>query len=84
MLRSPQLVEVQIAAEAFERMKNLKFLIIENVHICEALKNLPNSLILFKWPRYRFSLPSNFFPHQLVALEMPRSCVELSKLFYQV
>ena len=84
MLHSPQPVEVQLHTEAFKRMVNLKFLIVENVHICKPLKFLPNNLILLKWPDYPFHWPSEYFPEQLVAIEMPRNCIRLPKLINQV
>ncbi|KAK4598519.1 hypothetical protein RGQ29_015825 [Quercus rubra] len=83
MLHSPQPVEVQLHTEAFKRMENLKFLIVENVHICKPLKFLPNNLILLKWPDYPFHWPSEYFPEQLVAIEMPRNCIRLPKLINQ-
>ena len=84
MLHSPQPVEVQLHTEAFKRMENLKFLIIENVHICKPLEFLPNNLILLKWPGYPFHWPCEYFPEQLVAIEMPRNCIRLPKLINQV
>ncbi|XP_030959277.1 TMV resistance protein N-like [Quercus lobata] len=77
MLHSPQLVKVQLHTEAFKKMENLKFLIVENVHICEPLEFLPNSLIFLKWPNYPFHWPSEYFPEQLVAIEMPDSRIRL-------
>ena len=84
MLHSPQLVEVQLHTEAFRRMENLKFLIVENVHICKPLEFLPNNLILLKWPHYPFHWPLEYFPEQLVAIEMPHSRIRLPKLIKQV
>ncbi|XP_050279851.1 disease resistance protein RUN1-like isoform X2 [Quercus robur] len=83
MLHSPQLVEVQLHTEAFRRMENLKFLIIENVHICKPLEFLPNNLILLKWPYYPFHWPLEYFPEQLVAIDMPHSRIRLPKLIKQ-
>ncbi|XP_050280622.1 disease resistance-like protein DSC1 [Quercus robur] len=83
MLHSPQLVEVQLHTEAFIRMENLKFLIVENVHICKPLEFLPNNLVLLKWPYYPFQLPLEYFPEQLVAMEMPHSRIKLPKLIKQ-
>ena len=84
MLHSPYPTIVQLHAEAFERMDNLKFLIVRNVQISEELKYLPNGLKLFEWPEYHFSFPSNYSPQQLVALEMSHSYFKLEKLFKQV
>ena len=84
MLHSPYPTTVQLHAEAFEMMDNLKFLIVRNVQISEELKYLPNGLRLFEWSGYHFSFPSNYSPQQLVALEMSHSYFKLEKLFKQV
>jgi hypothetical protein len=84
MLRSPKRERVTFKAKAFERMRNLKFLIVDNVHICEELKYLPNGLRLLDWSNYPFHLPSTFCPHKLVTLKMPRNRIRLEKLFKQV
>ncbi|XP_030964438.1 disease resistance-like protein DSC1 [Quercus lobata] len=83
MLHSPQQVKVQLHTEAFRKMENLKFLIVENVHICKPLEFLPNNLILLKWPHYPFHWPLEYFPEQLVAIEMPHSRIKLPKLIKQ-
>ena len=75
---------VTLAANTFKRMRNLKFLIVDNVHICEELKYLPNGLRLLQLPNYPFPLPSNFCPQKIVTLGMPCSCIRLEKLFKQV
>ncbi|KAF3959007.1 hypothetical protein CMV_016138 [Castanea mollissima] len=78
---SPQLITMPIEAKAFEKMKYLKFLMVRNVRICEELTYLPNGLTLLQWPEFPFSLPSNYYPQQLVALEMPRSLIRLETTF---
>ncbi|XP_075657271.1 TMV resistance protein N-like isoform X2 [Castanea sativa] len=83
ILHSPQPVKVQLHKEAFKKMENLKFLIVKNVHICEPLEFLPRSLIFLKWPNYPFHWPSEYFPEQLIAIEMPHSCITLPKLIKQ-
>ena len=70
-----------IEAEAFENMKNIKFLIVHNVQIYEELKYLPNRLRLLQWPKVPFSLPSKYYPQQIVALEMPHSLFRLETMF---
>ena len=70
-----------IEAKAFEKMKYLKFLMVHNVRICEELKYLPNGLTLLQWPEFPFSLPSKYYPQQLVALEMPSSHIRLETTF---
>ena len=84
MLHSAQSVKVQLHAEAFKKMENLKFLIVENVHICKPLEFLPHSLIFLKWPNNPFHWPSKYFPEQLVAIEMPYSRIRFPKLIKQV
>ena len=84
MLCSHKPTTVTLAVNTFESMRNLKFLIVDNVHICEELKYLPNGLRLLHLPNYRFLLPSNFCPQKLVALKMPCSHIQLEKLFKQV
>ena len=84
MLHSPDPTTVQLHTEAFERMDNLKFLIVRNVQISEELKYLPNGLRLFECSGYHFSFPSNYSPQQLVALEMSHGYFKLEKLFKQV
>ena len=84
MLHSAKPVKVQLSMETFKKMKNLKFLIVENVDIYDALEFLPRSLVLLKWPNYPFHWPSEYFPEQLVAIEMPHSRIKLPKLITQV
>ncbi|XP_075674248.1 TMV resistance protein N-like [Castanea sativa] len=74
---------VTLAANTLKRMRHLKFLIVDDVHICKKLKYLPNGLRLLQLPNYPFPLPSNFCPKKLVTLEMPRSHIRLEKLFKQ-
>nr|XP_023892443.1 TMV resistance protein N-like [Quercus suber] len=83
MLHSPQPVKVQLNTEAFRKMENLKFLIVENVHIYEPLEFLPYGLIFLMWPNYSFHWPSEYFPEKLVAIEMPHSHIRLPKLIKQ-
>jgi hypothetical protein len=79
MLHSPQLEMVQLHPEAFERMKNVKFLMVHNILIDEPLKYLPNGLRILEWPEYPFPFPSEYCPQQLVILEMPNSRITLEK-----
>ena len=84
MWNSPKPRKVKLQANAFKNMRNLKFLLVKNVQISEGLKYLPNELRLLQWPRYDFPLPSKFYPHNLVVLNMPNSQIRLEKLFKQV
>ena len=67
-------VEVQINAQ-FGKMKNLRLLLIRNVRCRNGpLVCLPDGLSLLDWHKYPFSSwPSNFFPKNLIVLNMPRS-----------
>ncbi|XP_030958297.1 disease resistance-like protein DSC1 [Quercus lobata] len=81
MLRSPESKStmVQLEAQIFRKMKNLRFLIIHNVHFLEhgGLEYLSNGLRLLDWDTYPFSsLPSSFCPKKLVVLRMPRNRIE--------
>ena len=64
--------EVQLKAQ-FCKMKNLRLLLIRNVHCCNGpLECLPNGLSLLDWREYPFSSwPPNFFPEKLIVLNMP-------------
>ena len=75
---------VTLVTNALKRMRNLKFLLVHNVHICKELTYLPNGLRLLQLPNYPFPLPSNFCPQKLVTLKMPHSRIRLEKLFKQV
>ena len=84
MWYSPEPRNVKLQANAFKNMRNLKFLLVENVQISKELKYLPNELRLLQWPEYDFPLPSKFCPQNLVVLNMPNSGIRLEKLFKQV
>ena len=84
LFHPPEPVKVQLHIEVFKKMENLKFLIIENVDICEALKYLSNGLRFLKWPEYPFPLTSKYCPQQLISLEMPHSQIRLDNFFKQV
>ncbi|XP_050260320.1 disease resistance protein RPV1-like isoform X5 [Quercus robur] len=84
ILCSDEPTKVTLAANAFKRMGNLKYLIVHNVHICKKLKFLPNGLRILDWPNYPFPLPSNFCPQKLFELKMPCSSrIRLETLFKQ-
>ena len=84
MLHSPTLVQVRLHPEAFKMMENLIFLMVANVEIIEELTYFPSGLRLLEWPNYPFDFPSNFGPHQLVELKMPKSCITLKTVFKEV
>ena len=82
MLCLPKPMKVQLN-EQFLKMKNLRLLIIRNLHSSGHLEYLPNELRFLDWPGYPFSsLPTNFCPKKLVALNMSGS--RLQKKFKQV
>ena len=73
---------MKLEPECLEKMKNLKFLIVSNVAICRGLKYFPNELRVLDWFGFPLSsLPTNFDPQKLIALNMPESRVTLDKLF---
>ena len=79
---SPEASKMKLEPKCLEKMKNLKFLIVSNVDICGGLNYLPNELRVLDWSRFPLSsLPSNFDPQKLIALNMPESRVTLDKLF---
>ena len=84
MWYSPEPRMVNLQANAFKNMRNLKFLLVENVRISKGLKYLPNELRLLQWSGYDFPLPLEFYPHNLVVLNMPNSHIRLEKLLKQV
>ena len=84
MLLPPKLVHVQLRHDVFNRMENLKILIVDNIHIGKAVQYIPNGLKILRWPNYPFRLPSNYCPQQLVGLDMPCSRIGLEKLCKQV
>ncbi|XP_057445938.1 disease resistance protein RUN1-like [Lotus japonicus] len=70
--------EVEWGGNAFEKMKSLRVLIMENAASCTGPKDLPNSLRVLDWRYYPSpSLPSDFNPKQLVILNMSKSCLKL-------
>ena len=82
MICTLERARLQLEAKSFEKMKKLKFLIVANVDICGNIEYLPNELRLLDWPEFPLStLPSNFHPQKLIALNMPQSQVVLDKLF---
>ena len=84
MLHPPTPKQVPLHPEVFKMMENLKFLMIKNVEISEELTYFPSGLRFLEWPYYPFDFPSNFVPQQLVALEMPKSCITLKTVFKEV
>ncbi|XP_030958555.1 TMV resistance protein N-like [Quercus lobata] len=81
MICTLERAKLQLEAKSFEKMKKLKFLIVANVDICGDIEYLPNELRLLDWPEFPLStLPPNFHPQKLIALNMPQSQVVLDKI----
>ena len=82
MIVSLEPTKLQLEANCFKKMKNMKFLMVGNVDICRGLEYLPNGLRVLDWLGFSLSsLPSNFHPQKLVAPNMPQSQIILDKLF---
>ena len=78
MLYSPKPITLELHAQAFRRMKNNKFLILNNVHIDGCLEYLPNSLVLLELSHCSFSLPSNVT--MAYVLPFPKYLTRFAKL----
>ena len=83
-MHSPTLVKVRLHPEAFKMMENLIYLMVDNVEISEELMYFPSGLRVLEWPNYPFDFPFDYCSQQLVALEMPKSCITLETMFKQV
>lgn len=67
---------------AFQKMKNLRILIIRNTTFSIGPSYLPNSLRLLNWKGYPSrSLPPNFHPQRIVDFKLPHSSLILEKPF---
>uniref|UniRef100_A0A2N9J3W9 TIR domain-containing protein n=1 Tax=Fagus sylvatica TaxID=28930 RepID=A0A2N9J3W9_FAGSY len=65
--------------EAFSKMCNLRYLIINDVHIPNGLNYLSNELRYLEWRGYSSKcLPSSFQPKELVELKLRFSKIDLS------
>ena len=84
MLNPPKPITLELHAQAFRRMENIKFLIVNNVYIDGSLEYLPNSIVLLDWANCSVSLPFDFCPQQLVYFNMPHSNIIIHKPFNQV
>ncbi|RHN73571.1 putative Heat shock protein 70 family [Medicago truncatula] len=73
--------EVQWSGKAFNKMKNLKILIIRSARFSRGPQKLPNSLRVLDWNGYPSqSLPADFNPKNLMILSLPESCLVSFKL----
>ena len=63
--------------DQFLKMKNLRLLKICNIQSCGRLEYLPNGLRLLDWVGFPWSsLPSKFYPKNLVSLNLSHSRIE--------
>ena len=88
MLSVPIEVEEHLSAEAFSKMKKLRFLKIDRVHhpqdiirgpiqLPQGLNYLSNELRAIDWYGYPLtSMPTNFQPNKLVELRMHGSGIK--------
>lgn len=69
--------DVLLSSKAFTKMKRLRLLMFHNAHFSKGPKYLSSELRLLNWPLYpSSSMPSNFHPKKLVALNMPQSKIK--------
>ena len=79
MLYPPKPIKLQLKAQIFRKMKNLRLLTIRNVNCCGRLEYLPSGLKLLDWHKDPLpSLPSHFSPKNLVVLDMAGNQLEKS------
>ncbi|KAF5479442.1 hypothetical protein F2P56_000262 [Juglans regia] len=73
----PQRDQEHLNADAFSKMKNLRFLKISNVHFPQGIDYLSNELRLIIWDGYPLkSLPTSFQSEDLIQLSMHCSHIE--------
>ncbi|KAL1210731.1 Disease resistance-like protein DSC2 [Cardamine amara subsp. amara] len=78
-LQPPYVEEIEITENAFERMNNLQFLLVESNRLCipEGLTCLPNRIRFIKWDCFPMRFwPSKFSGKFLVELIMRQSKLE--------
>jgi hypothetical protein len=69
-------------SDAFEKMENLRILIVRNTTFSSAPRYLPNSLRLLDWKGYPSkSFPAKFDPRKIVDFNLPHSSLSLKKPF---
>ncbi|XP_027186245.1 TMV resistance protein N-like isoform X2 [Cicer arietinum] len=76
-LKGPKGEEINWDGEAFNKMNNLRTLIIRNGSFSKGPIHLPNRLRVLKWQGYPLpSLPCYFHPKKLSILELLDSCLK--------
>lgn len=78
MIEMPKKEDIHVAPKALLKMRNLRYLINRNASLVGNVGYLPNSLRFLDWYKYPLeSLPPEFNPKKLVALQMPSSSISL-------
>ncbi|KAL6218145.1 hypothetical protein ACLB2K_011362 [Fragaria x ananassa] len=76
MIEMPKKEDIHVAPKALLKMRNLRYLINRNASLVGNVGYLPNSLRFLDWYKYPLeSLPPEFNPKKLVALQMPSSSI---------
>ncbi|XP_028785241.1 TMV resistance protein N-like [Neltuma alba] len=74
MLDPPQQEKVKWSGMTFEKMNNLRILVIRNVQLSTGPTYLPNNLRWLEWEGYPLAaLPKDFSPSELIFLKLPES-----------
>ncbi|XP_028769761.1 TMV resistance protein N-like [Neltuma alba] len=82
MFDPPQHEEVEWSGIAFEKMNNLRILIVRKAQFSIGPRYLPNSLRWLEWQGYPFTeLPPNFSPNKLVVFKLCFSPFRLEEPF---
>ncbi|XP_054791327.1 disease resistance protein RUN1-like isoform X3 [Prosopis cineraria] len=82
ILDPPHQEKVEWGGIAFEKMNNLKILIIRNAQFSTSSKYFPNTLRLLDWKGYpSMTLPPNFSPSKLICLKLNGSQFTLEEPF---
>ncbi|KAI9086177.1 hypothetical protein K1719_031898 [Acacia pycnantha] len=82
ILDPPQQEVVKCSGLVFEKMNNLRIIIIRNTQFLTCPEYLPNSLVLLDWQGYpSMNLPRKFSPPKLVCLKIYGSPFSLDKPF---
>ncbi|XP_054791326.1 disease resistance protein RUN1-like isoform X2 [Prosopis cineraria] len=85
ILDPPHQEKVEWGGIAFEKMNNLKILIIRNAQFSTSSKYFPNTLRLLDWKGYpSMTLPPNFSPSKLICLKLNGSQFTLEEPFKNV
>ncbi|XP_072070348.1 disease resistance protein Roq1 isoform X3 [Arachis hypogaea] len=80
ILNSSRQKEVCWNGNAFQKMRNLRVLIVGDAYFSTGPKHLPNSLRVLDWVGYPSTyLPSGFNPTELSILSMISSCLKFDK-----